>query len=109
PPARSGLPRARPMPLAGPGALALLSAHATACHSMPYSVSLPAALCAWHMLPHSCVRTPTIPQVTHAVDKIVGSAFRRVWLAKKKPGLRTTMNRIHRRAERLERGTPETI
>jgi hypothetical protein len=44
-------------------------------------VSLPAVLCAWHMLPNSCVCVPTIPQVTQAVDKIVGSTACRRALA----------------------------
>src|SRR5436853_6753547 len=76
------------MPPARPECLALLSAHAAVSRSLPYPVSFPAALCAWHMLPNSCGRTPTIPQVTHAVDKIVVAPAGRFWLAQKKPGLR---------------------
>src|SRR5205807_10550718 len=48
------------------------------------------ALCAWHVLPNACVRTPTIPQVTHAVDKIVVAPSGGFWLAKKKPSLSMT-------------------
>lgn len=33
--------------------------------------TLPAALYPWSRLPHACVRSLTIPQVTHTVDKLL--------------------------------------
>src|SRR5256886_13928043 len=94
------------MPPARPEFLALLSAHATACHSMPYPVSFPAALCAWHVLPNACVRTPTIPQVTHAVDKIVGSACRRGYRWEQNTGLRVIRDWVNRADGQPMAGTP---